>query len=158
MGQVLVCETCWEYQVGKFSSEGFEMEPYQSTLPEVVRQKLSTLCQAENLVENMYAGSGWGGEQRPRPVLGTIVSGSAVVANEYIRKHIQEQHRKIDGIEMEMAGVFRAVGLVDDSVIVVGAKAVVDFADDQKADDIHQIGARASARFLIEAVDVLLGH
>ena len=156
MGQVLVCETCWEYQIGKFTKDGFEFEPYQSSLPEAVRQRLGELCQSEDLVDSIYEGAERHKVKPCQPMLATIVSGSAVVANEDVRKRIQSQHRKIDAIEMEFAGVFRAVSLVNDSVTVVGVKAVVDFADHHKSDDIHETGARASAIFLVEAIDELL--
>ena len=156
MGQVLVCETCWEYQVGKFTPEGFEFEPYQSTVSEPVRQKLLSVCRSENLVDMIYGNALPPSVERSQPMLATIVSGSAVVADAGVRESIQAQHRKIDGIEMEFAGVFRAVSLVDDSVIVIGVKAVADFADHCKTDNMQEFAAGASAHFVVEAIDALL--
>ena len=156
MGQVLVCETCWEYQVGKLAPDGFEFEPYQSTLSEPVRQHLLSLCRSGNVVDMIYKGTLPLGVERCQPSLATIVSGSAVVADVQTLESIQAQHRKIDAIEMELAGVFRAVRLVDESVIVIGAKSVVDFADYRKADDMHEFSATASAHFIVEAIDTLL--
>lgn len=156
VGQVLVCETCWEYQVGKITPEGFRFEPYQSTLSEPVRQHLLSLCRSDNLVDMIYEGALPPGVKRCHPSLATIVSGSAVVADDEVLESIQVQHRKIDAIEMELAGVFRAVKLVDESVIVIGVKSVVDFADYRKADDMHLFSATASAHFVVEAIDTLL--
>ena len=121
MGQVLVCTVCWEYQVGKYAEHGFQFEPYQSALPETVRQLLSTLCASDHIAETIYSGRLPSGVERCQPSLATMVSGSAVVADEEFRECIQLQHRKIDAIEMELSGVFRAVHLVDDSVIVIGS-------------------------------------
>ena len=168
MGQVLVCATCWEYQVGKSPSqldkfgawcctqEGFEFEPYQSTVAEPVRQILLALCRSDKISEIIYGDGLPPGVERCKPSLATMVSGSAVVADEGTRDFIQAQHRKIDAIEMELAGLFRAVSLLDDSVIVIGVKGVSDFADSRKTDDIRDFAATASARFVVEAIDKLL--
>ena len=78
------------------------------------------------------------------------------MADADVRELIQAQHRKIDAIEMEFAGVFRAVSLVDESVIVIGVKAVADFADHRKADNVQEFAASASAHFVVEAIDALL--
>ena len=158
MGQVLVCTVCWEYQVGKYTEHGFQFEPYQSALPETVRQLLSTLCASDHIAETIYRGRLPSGVERCQPSLATMVSGSAVVADEEFRERIQLQHREIDAIEMELSGVFRAVHLVDDSVIVIGVKAVSDFADHQKADNIQPFASTASAHFVVEAVELLLGR
>lgn len=156
MGQVLVCTVCWEYQMGKHTENGFEFEPYQSTLPESVRQRLSTLCTSNDISDAIYDGELPCGVARCQPKLATMVSGSAVIANVKFLEFVQLQHRKIDAIEMELSGVFRAVHLVDDSVIVIGVKSVSDFADHQKCDDIQSFASTASARFVVEAVELLL--
>ena len=156
MGQVLVCAICWEYQVGKHAKDGFQFEPYQSTLPEAVRQHLASLCAADHIADTIYERELPSGVERCQPALATMVSGSAVVADEVFRERIQQQHRKIDAIEMELSGVFRSVHLVDDSVIVVGIKAVSDFADDEKTDSVQAFAANASAHFVVEAVEFLL--
>lgn len=155
-GQVLVCGTCWEYQVGKYGVKGFEIEPYQSGLREPVRQILSRLCKSNELVKSIYADCGSSDVVECPPKMANIVSGSAVIADEDIREGIRLQHRKIDGIEMEMAGVFRAVQLVNDSVVVIGAKAVADFADSKKDDKLHAYACTLSARFIKAAIDALM--
>ena len=54
LGQVLVCMTCWEYQIGKYTEDGFEFEPYQCSLSEEVRQRLSGLCQSKEVIDRIY--------------------------------------------------------------------------------------------------------
>ena len=156
MGQVLVCETCWEYQVGKFASDGFRFEPYQISVSEGVRQTLSALCRSETVRGIIYRDSLPDGVVEVEPKMATMVSGSAVVADENIREAIRTQHRKIDGIEMELAGVYRAIKLTDDGIVVVGVKAVSDFADENKNDDMQRFAATASAHFVVEAIEALL--
>ena len=156
MGQVLVCETSWEYQLGKYTKDGFISETYQTSLREPVRQILLELCNSDELANSIYEGKLPSGVDECRPTMATMVSGSAVIANERIREDIQSQHRKIDGIEMELAGVFRAGHLVDDSVVVIGAKTVVDFADNKKVDRLHVFSSRASARFIVAAIETIM--
>ena len=156
LGQILVCATCWEYQVGKFTAMGFEFEPYQTAITEKVRQALLVLCRCRELTDMVYSGALPRGVVRCHPSLATMVSGSAVVADEGIRSSILKQHRKIDAIEMELAGVFRAVNLLDDSIIVIGVKAVSDFADKRKADNVQEFAARASGLFVVSAIEMLL--
>ena len=158
MGQVLVCETCWEYQLGKYTTDGFESETYQTSLREPVRQILLKLCNSDELLNSIYEGKLPSGVDECQPTMATMVSGSAVIASEEMREGIRLQHRKIDGIEMELAGVFRAGHLVDDSVVVVGAKAVVDFADNNKVDSLRVFSSRASARFVVVAIETIMAE
>lgn len=156
LGQVLACEICWEYQVGKFTPEGFQIEPYQTTVSEEIRQRLLGLCRSERITDLIYRQMVPEDIARCGPSLGTIVSGSAVIADGNVREFIRTQHRKIDAIEMELAGVFRAVNLVDDGVVVVGVKAVADFADHKKSDKVQEFAATASAHFSVEAIEDIL--
>ena len=156
LGQVLVCDTCWEYQVGKYTARGFECEPYQTKIPERVRQKLTAICRSEKS-EELIRGSRMPRVVEPTtPKMATMVSGSSVIADEKVRKKICEQHRKIDGVEMELSAVFRAVDLLDSSIIVIGAKSVADYGDKRKDDGIQEIAALAAARFVVEAIEGLL--
>ena len=156
LGQVLVCGTSWEYQVGKRDSEGFKFEPYQTSISEPVRQELMKLCRSTSLLRCIYAGGKIAQKNRTAPKMATIVSGSAVIANDSTRIEILGQHRKIDGLEMEISAIFRAVELLDSTITVVAAKGVADFADENKNDDLQNTAAVASSRFIVEAIQLLI--
>ena len=152
LGQVLVCGNSWEYQVGKFSGEGFLSEPYQMAIPESLRMKLASVCRSERVLAAMYEGVERSKINPVNPKIANIVSGSAVLADAKVRDGIMRQHRKIDGFEMEVASIFRAAALLDPATMVIAAKTVVDFADESKDDDVRHEGCRISARFLVEAI------
>ena len=156
LGQVLVCDTCWEYQVGKYTAAGFQFEPYQTKIPETVRQKLASVCRSEELAELIYGSKMPPGVEPSTPKIATIVSGSSVIASAEMREKICKQHRKIDGVEMELSAIFRAVDLLDSSITVIAAKGVADFGDEEKDDHIQEFAASAASCFLVEAIDSLL--
>ena len=156
LGQVLVCERCWEYQVGKYVRGEFKVEPYQTTISEVTRQRLALMCRSANMKELLYDAKLPKGVVACYPKMGTIVSGLAVIADEREREAICKQHRNIDGVEMELSAVFRAAELLDESTVVIGAKGVSDFADAQKSDNVQHIAAVAAGRFVVEEIENLL--
>ena len=156
LGQVLVCETCWEYQVGKYVEGKFQFEPYQTVILESTRQQLVLLCRSEGVLEAIHSGVDVEGLERRGPKMATMVSGSAVIADDRVRDAICEQHRNIDGVEMELSAVFRAARLLDESIIIMGAKAVSDFADSKKDNSFQSIAAVSAARFVVEAIETAL--
>ena len=156
LGQVLVCGNSWEYQVGKHSELGFLSEPYQIAVPESLRMQLATICRSEEIINIMYEDVDKGKIEPVKPKVANVVSGSAVVAHAGIRGQILQQHRKIDGLEMEIAALFRAGSLLEPSTAVVAAKTVVDFADEEKNDDVHEQGCWISARFVVEVIDRIM--
>ena len=157
LGQVLVCERCWEYQVGKYVGGEFKFEPYQTTISELTRQKLALMCRSTRVKTLLCDMDMPEGVEKCDPKMATIVSGSAVIADDRERDAICKQHRNIDGVEMELSAVFRAAELLDESIVVIGAKGVSDFGDAQKGDDVQQFAAVAAGRFVVEAIEKLLG-
>lgn len=156
LGQVLVCGNSWEYQVGKHSAQGFLSEPYQTAVPESLRMKLTTICRSEEVFNTMYEEVDGDKIMPVMPKVANVVSGSAVVAHAGVRGEILRQHRKIDGLEMEIAALFRAGSLLSPSTMVIAAKTVVDFADEEKNDEVHQQGCWISARFVVEAIEQVM--
>ena len=158
LGQVLVCERCWEYQVGKYVEGQFQFEPYQVVIEEALRQELTLLCRSQELLEILYEGFPAAVVKKCYPKMATLVSGSAVIADTKAREEIRKQHRNIDGIEMELSAVFRAIELLDSSIHVIGAKAVADFANEQKGDAVQNVAAVTAGRFVVETIEKVLNR
>ena len=156
IGQLIVGSTCWEHQAGKFTASGQEIEPYQWTMKEDIRLKLSQMCLNEDIKGLLYGRLISGDEKIVSPAFAPIVSGSAIIADANIVQNIIAQHRKTAGIDMEMYGVLRAVEFVDHAVTCFGAKVVVDFADRKKGDEYHTLGCAVSARFAVKAIEHLV--
>ena len=81
-----------------------------------------------------------------------MATGSAVIASSERLATIQEQHRKIAAIDMEMYGVLKASRLSAVNPIAFGAKTIVDLADSAKGDRYHEYGSILSARFVLDAI------
>ena len=156
LGQVLVCERCWEYQMGKYIDGQFQFEPYQVVIGEALRQELALMCRSQKVVDLLYEGFPAAVVKQCYPRMATLVSGSAVIADNNVREAIRKQHRNIDGIEMELSAVFRAIELLDASIDVIGAKAVADFANEHKSDEVQNIAAVTAGRFVVEAIEKVL--
>ena len=152
LGQLVVCVNSWEHQVGKYTTDGFLSEQYQIEISEGLRAQLADLCRDSNINRELYKGMRRKGLRRLPPVLGNFVSGSAVVADPHVRQEIMAQHRKIDAFDMETAALYRAAKLTDPSVIVLTAKTVVDFGDENKNDYVRREGCAISARFIANAI------
>ena len=156
IGQVLVANPCFEYQVGKYTPTGFDIEPYQISLSEDLRQKLKRLNSDTDLIEALYQDLGPTPVSRSSPEFSVFVSGSAVVADQKVVKAITSQHRKVSGLDMEAFGVMQAAALSDLEVDFFSAKAVVDHADSAKSDAHQADGCKVSARYCVAALSMLL--
>ena len=156
LGQLVVATQCWEHQSGKFTPEGFEMEPYQWVLSEPTRLVLNKFIKDPGTQDYLYDGLVGGAKFKAQPKLAPVLSGSAVIADKTKADEIFDQHRKSAGVDMEMYGALRAIEIANHDTVCFGAKTVVDYLDAEKNDDVHEFGARVSARFVIKAIEELL--
>jgi adenosylhomocysteine nucleosidase len=158
MGQLLITDVCWEYQSGKWLDDAFEAEPYQVSIPHKTRNGISQLIDDGTLIGRLEAD--FKGKTRPgeisNPKFAIFATGSAVIASEKRLDAVKVQHRKVSGIDMEIFGFHRGVELSGRDVHCVSAKVVVDKADHNKSDDIHEYGSFVSANFIRNAIAALL--
>jgi len=153
LGQLLISELAYEYQSGKWTSDGFSQEPYQIPISESVRCLLRDLVDDGSLISRLEAG--WTSirpsESFP-PKLATFTSGSAVIASEEFMKQVSSHHRRVSGLDMEVYSLHRAAHLAKFPPEVICAKTVVDLAGSGKDDRLQAYGSYISARFVIEAL------
>lgn len=158
LGQLLVTDVCWEYQSGKWTDEVQKAEPYQVSVPVSTRNILLKILEDRKLLAELEAG--YPGSDRPskivEPGLGIFTSGSAVIASQKRLRAVEQQHRKVAGIDMEIFGFHRAVELSGQNLHAFSAKTVVDKANEAKGDELHEYGCYVSARFVILATKRLL--
>ncbi|QDI82258.1 response regulator [Methylorubrum populi] len=154
IGQLLVTDIVWEYQSGKWLDEAFEAEPYQVSIDESIRPKVVEALAEPRLLNRLEAY--YKGDVRPSskvaPKLAAFTTGSAVIASKKRLKHVKAQHRKVEGLDMEVYGFHRAVQLSGSSAAVISAKTVVDVADSRKGDEYHEYGCFISAAFVLEFI------
>lgn len=153
MGQLFVSSMAYEYQSGKWASDGFKQEPYQVQTDHLTLTGLKSLIN-ESLISELEAG--FSGGNRPinpqKPEVGIFTSGSAVIADQKLMKQITEIHRKVGALDMEVFAVQRAAELSPHKPPCICAKTVVDLGDNKKNNDLHQYGSYISAKFLIKAL------
>lgn len=153
MGQLFVSSMVYEYQSGKWASDGFLNEPYQVSTEHITLTELKALASTENLISELEEGfKGARPSNQQRVEVGVFTSGSAVIADKDYIKQIEKIHRKVNALDMEVFSVQRAAELSLYRPPCICAKTVVDLCDKRKGDDIHGYGSYISAKFLIKAI------
>lgn len=153
LGQLLISETAYEYQTGKWTNDGFEGEPYQHSMSEKLRTIVRNIIDDSSIVIDLE--EGWP-STRPgethSPKLAVFTSGSAVIADEKYIAQVASRHRKVSGLDMEVFGIHRAAHLSSKTPDVLCAKVVVDLGDQGKNDKIQPYGCYISSRFLLKSL------
>lgn len=150
LGQLVIASPAWEYQAGKWSDNKFEIAPSQIPLRPSTRSLVDQAIARSSFSEYIEKGIQTG-MQRPsfwsNPVLAPFATGSAVIADAERLKHIEQQHRKVAALDMETFGLYFAANERSDTVKhFFSVKSVVDLADGNKNDHLHQYGCVAAAR------------
>ncbi len=162
LGDVIVAEECWDWGMGKWITENGEKKflPSPHHLPvDVDLSAAAVRISADNhLLTNIR--TEFNGRV-PDTVLnvhiGPVASGSAVISTLSMTAHIQSQHRKLIGIEMESYAVYAAANSAPaPRPRVISVKSASDFADDQKNDDFHHYCSYTSARVLQSIVESVI--
>lgn len=153
MGQLFVSSMAYEYQSGKWVSDGFMQEPYQVPTDHVTLSNLRSLTNSNDLISKLEEGfSGTRPSEAHKPEVGIFTSGSAVIADDKYMSQIELVHRKVNALDMEVFGVQRAAELSPLKPPCICAKTVVDLGDKKKGDKIHAYGSYISAKFVIRAL------
>ncbi len=153
LGQLFVSSMVYEYQSGKWASDGFQNEPYQVATDHVTLVKLRSLISKGNLLSELESGfNGCRPEVTVQPEIGIFTSGSAVVADSKLMDQIKHVHRKVNALDMELFAVQRAAEVSTFKPVCICAKTVVDLCDENKSDKLHKYGAYISAKFLMKAI------
>ncbi|MDF1717831.1 MAG: hypothetical protein P1U75_14340 [Antarcticimicrobium sp.] len=156
IGDIVIAENCFEYQVGKWTKNGFAFELYQVPIPETVRALLSHRLLTSEVNGSIRSNLGFPELSGRSVKFVTHASGSAVVADKTKRDEIKAQHRKLASVEMEIFSVYRAASISIHEPLFFAAKGVVDDAGVSKDDKYHIYGAVTSARVIVEGLEVLL--
>ena len=151
IGDVLVADPAWDWQMGKHEEE-FSFAPHQIDMATQVREYFAQLSEKRDLLFSIHDSyTGAKPANVPRIRIGPVASGSAVLANAELVSQIQRQHRHLLGIEMELYGVYSASRAVSaPSPVAFGLKSVADFADNTKSDQFQDYSAHVSAQTLAE--------
>jgi nucleoside phosphorylase/DNA-binding NarL/FixJ family response regulator len=164
LGDVLFAECCWNHQSGKHAVEDdrgsiFEIDPHQLDVDPGVTACMRELSRDSAFFSRIWSEGPTRSPTPPKLVIGPVASGSSVLADSSVVKDVQRQQRKVNGIEMELYGLYAAARLgPTPRSLVFGLKAVCDFANESKGDGYQAFASYASARVLREAVERYLAR
>jgi nucleoside phosphorylase len=159
LGQLLISSMVYEYQSGKWASDGFLQEPHQVQTNHATLVALKLLTESNGLISDLENGfNGTRPSVAIKPAVGVFTSGSAVIADQKYINQIENIHRKVSALDMEVFAVQRAAELSSHNPPCICAKTVVDLCDSEKGDNIHSYGSYISAKFLIKAVNNFFLH
>ena len=155
LGAVLIFEQCWDYESGKRRSDDHGEsvllpDPHHIPISADLRDRFAECIGKDNYVGEIE--SLWKGAKPKsslRAVLGPVASGAAVVEDRGLVASVKGHARKLIGVEMEAYGVFYAAqNCCKPRPSAFAIKSVVDFADDQKDDSVHEYAAFTSAQYM----------
>jgi adenosylhomocysteine nucleosidase len=160
LGQLVIASPAWEYQAGKWSANGFEIAPIQIPLRPATRSIIDQAIARDDFVRDLENGvdsSLVRPSRRARGLLAPFATGSAVIADSRRLEHIKMQHRKVAALDMETFGLYFAAHESTTSMEhFFSVKCVVDLADGDKGDNLHQYGCIISARATEQFLRALL--
>jgi nucleoside phosphorylase len=155
LGDVLVAEQCYDYNSGKIQDNAgrrvFVPSPQQLGLDTEMRAILQKWESQQRSMEKIGRIWDHSGKFIPKLRLGVLATGAAVVQSQEYVDEIKSHSRKVLGLEMEAYGAFQAAFLSSrPKPRILVAKAVCDFADQNKDNTAHSLAAFTSARFVFE--------
>lgn len=150
---VVVPVSAWDHQVGKVTDEGFKQEMNLENVDTDIVARLKHEEQTKPSPFNLVkVEGGFSKQYTPKIVFGPVASGSVVVASSEEINKIEQQQRKVIGVEMEIAAFLAACRFSRIKPRAFAAKSVVDFADADKDDDVHEIASKASAQYVVSVL------
>ena len=153
LGQLLISSMSYEYQSGKWSSDGFLQEPYQVSTDHLTLVWLRALAASNQLLSSLVAGfTGDKPDIQTPPEVCIFTSGSAVIASDNYLQQVASIHRKVTALDMEVYSIQRAAELSTCAPVCICAKTVVDLCNSEKTDNLHAYGSFISANFMISAI------
>jgi nucleoside phosphorylase len=155
LGDVLIVEQSWDYESGKrrTNEQGESVllpDPHHIPISADLRDRFAECIGKDKYVAEIE--SLWMATKPASPlraVLGPVGSGAAVVEDKSLVANVKGHARKLIGIEMETYGAFYAAqNCCKPRPSAFAIKSVVDFADGQKDDSVHEYAAFTSAQYL----------
>jgi len=163
-GDILIADKSWDYGSGKsLSTNGGEATFFPA--PEMIPIEFGLKAQLSYFSRNSAVlskiRSAWNGDDGGGPItarIGPVVSGAAVVADRsMVEEIVDDQHRRVIGLEMETYGVFLAAMYArQPKPSAFSVKSICDYADSAKDDRFQRFAAFTSAQFLFHFASEML--
>jgi nucleoside phosphorylase len=164
-GDILVCRYTWNYESGKYKynqktkSTIFEPNPEQLELDGFFVPIVNGLRVDRQMLDSIKTSfiaspTDKSVSSELNVFMGSIASGSAVVADGKKIDPIKKGNRKLIGIDMETFGVYYAAKTYSNTnvPITISIKSISDFADHRKNDGFRNYAAYTSASFIYNMI------
>lgn len=153
-GDVIVAVRSWDYRAGKDTREKDKAKHLNTINAIDIDTSMISYCRylAEDTDMLKSIKESFKGKDCPkedlRLLLGPVVSGASVVTDPKIVKDVLDnQHREVLGIEMEIYGMYYAASwALKPHPRIIAMKGVSDFADSDKGDKYHPYASYTSAK------------
>lgn len=155
LGDIIVFDSCWDYGNGKIIHEesmniDFLPDPLPLRLDPDLKGAISRLSSNDAIIQEIK--SKWPANKPSESLsvhIGSVATGSAVLANADIVKEIGKHSRNLLGVEMEAYGVlYAATHATKPRPQTFIVKSICDFADENKNDSYQAYAAYTSATFI----------
>lgn len=160
---VVLSDTCYQHDSGKWTNEGFVLEPYQIQLkPEVKTFINSSIIDNNVLLEELTIGivpskSEYHDDYiKPSIKLAITSSGSSVVADDTMLNIVENGHRKVNSFEMETFAIYESARMSSLNPKYFSCKCVVDNGNSEKGDNYHRLACLFAAKCTVSVLSGLL--
>lgn len=153
-GDVIVAKTSWDYRAGKDIRKNDSTQHLNSINALSIDTKLISYCRdlsqdkagLREIKDSFKQGDAPGTELQL--LIGPVVSGASVVTDpEIVKDVLENQHREVLAIEMEIYGMYYAASwAINPRPRFIALKAISDFADSKKGDQYHKYASYTSAK------------
>lgn len=161
---IIIPERCYQHDSGKWTENGFILEPYQVALQTLVRLRVDQLINKKGFIDSLLDGISFSEKEIPQGVdcvdctakLAVSSSGSSVVAASAQMHEMKTFHRKGVAFEMEAYALYEAASASCPPPMYFSSKCVVDNGTSDKSDSYHRAACLISAKACALLVQNLL--
>lgn len=151
LGDVVVAESCYYYELAKRTPKGERRRPQQFTTHRLLYGRAQAYEASEWKGEIGVEHPGAASHEAPLPEahFGVIAAGEKVIADRKTLPQLLNENPRIIAVAMEGAGVARSALNNNPPPAFLEIRGVCDFADEHKNDDWQPYAANAAAAFTV---------
>lgn len=159
---IIISESCYQHDIGKWGSDGFISELYPVHLDPDVRTCINNIITDEQECKDISLNITTSADEfadkniDPKLAFGITSSGSNVIANDDMVKQIQTTHRKLVSLDMEIYSVYEAARMSSIKPMYFSCKSIVDNGTPSKGDNYHRLACLFAARCTTKILKGLL--
>jgi nucleoside phosphorylase len=153
ISDLVLIEETWDCRAGKLTENGLQPDTKSQRCTFRLANAARAVLDEDALIDIWRNSKGVKPQQFPRLHVGAVACSPAVIAHDEAFSDLEQQKRKVLGVEMEAFGCYDAVHRLGNlAPEVLCLKSVCDLGDKSKADEYQRfcayVAARATVRLL----------